>query len=134
MRRIIHIITVVFGAFAGFGGIEHGYFEILQGSGRPNGLMIESIGPPCIPAEVWHACEPAMTIIPNFLITGIVALILGVTTMAWSIMFMRRQHGGLILALLSFALLLFGGGIVPPIIGFIGGLMAIKLSHSRIAS
>lgn len=59
MRRIIHIITVVFGAFAGFGGIEHGYFEILQGSSSPNGLMIESIGPPCIPAEVWHACEPA---------------------------------------------------------------------------
>lgn len=75
-----------------------------------------------------------MTIIPNFLITGIVALILGVITMAWSIVFIRRQQGGLILALLSLALLLFGGGIIPPIIGFIGGLMAIKLSHSRNAN
>ena len=44
MNKIARIISVSFGAFAGIGGIEHGYFEWLQGYTRPAGLMISSIG------------------------------------------------------------------------------------------
>lgn len=44
MNKIARIISVSFGVFAGIGGIEHGYFEWLQGYTRPAGLMISSIG------------------------------------------------------------------------------------------
>lgn len=128
MRKATRTLAAAFGIFAGFGGVEHGYFEILQGNARPDGVMIASMGPPCVPETVWHACEPAMTILPNFLLTGILALVLGIVTMVWSAGFIQRRYGGVVLIALSLALLLFGGGLIPPIIGLIGALMATRIN------
>ena len=50
MRRAIKFISASFGLFSGFGGLEHGYFEIL----------------------------------PNFLITGILSMLLELATMLWA--------------------------------------------------
>jgi MFS family permease len=113
--------------FAGIGGPEHGYFEILQGNTRPDGIMIASMGLPCQPEEVWHACEPTMTILPNFLATGILATILGIITIIWAAAFVHRRRGGLVLIVLSIALLLFGGGIFPPIIGIVAGVLGTRI-------
>jgi len=128
MRKATRIIAASFGIFAGFGGLEHGYFEILQGNVRPESIMIASMGAPCVPEEIWHVCEPAMTIIPNFLVTGILAMVLGLVTMVWATAFVQRQQGGALLALLSFGLLLFGGGIFPPVIGIIGGVVGTRIN------
>ena len=117
-------MATVLGVFAGFGGPEHGYFQIQQGHVEPDGLLISSIGPPCDPEDVWHLCEPAMTVIPSFLITGIVAATLGLITMIWSLFFLHERRGALVLALLCVALLLGGGGLVPPLIGLAGAAMA----------
>jgi hypothetical protein len=81
MRKATRIIAASFGVFAGFSGLEHGYFEILQGNVRPESIMIASMGAPCVPEEIWNACEPAMTIIPSFLVTGILAMVFGLATM-----------------------------------------------------
>ena len=128
MRKATRIIAASFGILAGFGGLEHGYFEMLQGNVRPESIMVASMGAPCVPEEIWNACEPAMTIIPNFLITGILAMVLGLVTMVWAGVFVQRQQGGTILALLSFGLLLFGGGIFPPVIGIIGGVVGTRIN------
>jgi hypothetical protein len=40
--------------------------------------MIASIRPPCDPEKVWNLCEPAMTVVPSFLVTGILATIVGI--------------------------------------------------------
>ncbi|MGD8455038.1 MAG: hypothetical protein PVF83_01545 [Anaerolineales bacterium] len=128
MRKSTRITTALLGALAGAAGIEHGYFEILQGNTRPEGVMIASIGPPCLPDEVWNACEPAMTILPNFLITGILAVLIGLIILIWSIAFVQRKNGGLGLILLSLALLLFGGGLFPPLIGIVGGAAGTKIN------
>jgi hypothetical protein len=128
MRRATKVIAASFGLFAGFGGLEHGYFEILQGNVRPQSIMIASMGPPCVPEKVWHLCEPAMTILPNFLITGILSVLLGFVTMIWAGAFLQHRQGGTFLALLSFGLLLFGGGIFPPLIGIVGGAVATKIN------
>lgn len=128
MRRAAKVIAVSFGLFAGFGGLEHGFFEILQGNVQPQSIMIASIGPPCVPEEVWHLCEPAMTIIPNFLIIGILSMLLGLVTMIWAGSFLPQRHGGTILALLSLGLLLLGGGIFPPLIGIVGGAIGMKIN------
>ena len=113
MRKATKTVATWFGIAAGIAGIEHGYFEILQGNTKPEGLMIPSMGPPCVPEEVWNACEPAMTIIPNFLITGILAVVFGLIILIWSLGFLQHKHGGTVLILLSVALLIFGGGLFP---------------------
>jgi len=128
MRKTTRVVASLFGIFAGFGGPEHGYFEILQGNVRPEGLMIASLGPPCDPEMVWNLCEPAMTVVPSFLLTGILATVIGVFTMIWSAAFVQRKHGGLVLMLLSVVLLLVGGGLFPPVIGFVAGVMATKIN------
>lgn len=128
MRRAARVIAASFGIFAGFGGLEHGYFELLQGNVRPDGMMIASMGAPCVPEEIWHLCEPAMTILPNFLITGILSMTLGLVTMVWAGAFVQRPRGGAILALLSLGLLLFGGGIFPPLIGIVGGVVGMRIN------
>ena len=128
MKKATKTVATWFGIAAGGAGIEHGIFEILRGSTRPEGLMIESMGPPCVPEEIWNACEPAMTVIPNFLITGILAVTIGLAILLWSIFFIQRKYGGVGLILLSVALLLFGGGIFPPVIGIVGGIAGMKIN------
>jgi hypothetical protein len=50
-------------------GVEHGYFETLQRNVPISSLVISAVGSPCGIEQAWHACEPAMTIIPNFFVT-----------------------------------------------------------------
>lgn len=128
MRRATKTTAAWLGVTAGISGMGHGYYEILQGNTSPEGMMIYSIGPPCVPEEIWNNCEPAMTILSNFLITGILAVIIGLVVLIWSLGFLQRKNGGLILILLNAALLLFGGGFFPPLIGFIGGISGIKIN------
>jgi hypothetical protein len=128
MRRATRVVAAAFGVFAGFGGPEHGYFEILQGHVRPDSLMIAAMGPPCDPEKVWNLCEPAMTVIPSFLVTGILATVLGLITMVWAAAFVHRKQGGIVLILLSVALLLVGGGLFPPVIGIIAGVVGTRIN------
>jgi len=128
MRKATRVIAAVLGAFAGFGGLEHGYFEILQGNARPESILIASMGPPCVPEEVWHICEPAMTLLPNYRLTGMLSVGLGLVTLVWALAFVQRKGGGAVLALLSLGLLLFGGGIFPPVIGIAGGLAGTRIN------
>ncbi len=127
MRKATRISATILGLTAGGAGIEHGIFEVMQGNARPEGLMIASIGPPCVPEMSWNACEPAMTIIPNFLVTGILAIICGILVVVWSAFYIHKVRGGLVLILLCIPLLLFGGGIFPPVIGVVAGALATRI-------
>jgi MFS family permease len=128
MRKTTRIVAASLGVFAGIGGPEHGYFEILQGNIKPDSLMIAAMGPPCDPEKIWNLCEPAMTVIPSFLISGIVATLLGIITMIWAAAFVHKKHGGLVLMMLSVALLLTGGGLFPPVIGLVAGVIATRIN------
>jgi hypothetical protein len=128
VRKATRTVATFFGVIAGIAGMEHSIFEVLQGNSRPESLMIASMGPPCVPEKVWNACEPAMTVIPNFLITGILAIIVGLAVVVWSAAFLQRKDGGAVLILLSIALLLVGGGIFPPLIGMVGGVAGTKIN------
>ena len=128
MRKAARISATALGLTGGLAGIEHGVFEMLQGNARPQGLMIASMGPPCVPELAWNQCEPAMTIIPSFAITGILAILLGIMVTVWSAFFVQKKHGGLVLILLSIPLLLFGGGIFPPLIAIIAGAIGTRIN------
>jgi hypothetical protein len=45
MNRAVRLTASLLGLSAGIAGVEHGYYELLQGSARPKGLFIASIGP-----------------------------------------------------------------------------------------
>jgi len=69
-----------------------------------------------------------MSIIPNYLVTGILATFFSLIYLVWAIMFVQRQNGGLVLILLSIVMLLVGGGIFPPIIGIIIGALGTAIN------
>jgi hypothetical protein len=75
----------------------------------------------------WHACWPALTLMSSFLVSGILALSIGVAVIAWSVFFVQRRHGGLVLILLSLALLPVGGGFVPVWTGVLAGLAGTRI-------
>jgi hypothetical protein len=129
MRKATKTVVTWLSVVAGIAGLEHGYFEFLQGNTRPPGLAFPSWGPPCVPEEIWHACEPAMSILPNFLLTGILAMLLSVVLIVWAGWFSQRKHGGWVQMALSVLLLLFGGGFFPPIIAFISGLVGTQINR-----
>ena len=103
------ITTTVIGVFFGlFSGVNHGVFEILQGNKPTGGLVINAIGEL---QRFWpEGTEPAFTLIPNYLLTGIVSVIVGILIIIWSLKFLPGKHGStgfLALFILSF---LVGGG------------------------
>jgi hypothetical protein len=117
------ITASILGIFAGIGGgVFHGIGEILQGSVAPDGIYIQAY-----PAMQATAGEPALTIIPNFLYTGILSIIMGLLVTIWAALYIKKKNGGLILILLSIIMLLLGGGIIPPIIGVIGGIIGTRI-------
>ncbi len=120
-RRTVSIL----GAVVALAGIEHGVGEILQGNVAPDGRAILSW--PESDAFRVLAGEPAMTVVPNLLATGILAVFASLLFLAWATMFIQRRHGGLVLMALSVMLLLLGGGFAPPLIGLVLGLAATRI-------
>lgn len=117
-----------FGILSGLGGMTHGIGEVLQGNVSPDGLFIASWAEGPIAEHLGG--DPGMTIIPNFLITGIVCLIISLMMIVWSARFIRKRKGGVVLIMLSILLLLFGGGGGPPALGLLAGLGALGI-HSK---
>jgi len=113
------------GIFAGLGGASHGPGEILQGNMAPDGLVIEAW-----PELTALAGEPAMTIIPSFLVTGILTIIFGLIVAVWAAKFVQRKNGGLVLILLSIIMLLVGGGLFPPVFGVAAGIIGTRIKPS----
>jgi hypothetical protein len=126
MRNATRVTVSTFGALAGLAGIEHGIGEVIQGNVAPEGIMILSW--PTSEVFAILAGEPAMTIVPNLFITGILTFLFSLVFLVSATMFIGRKHGGLVLILLSVALLLVGGGFGPPILGVIVGVAATRIN------
>lgn len=127
MKNPLRVTSAFLGLYAGLIAIQHGIFEIMQGSRAPDGLLFNAIGPPCQPEMVWHACFPAMTLIPNLLVTGMTAVVVGTMLLLWALFFGQRRYGSRILGFLSILLLLVGGGFVPVFIGLAAAATANRL-------
>jgi hypothetical protein len=113
----------VFGVIAGIAGIVHGVGEALQGNVATGALWIESWNRG--PIYQYMGGEPGISIVPNFLITGILAMITGLILIIVSIAFSGKKHWGWLIIGSSVFLLLTGGGIGPPVIGILGGSCAL---------
>lgn len=109
MNKATRIIVVTLGAIFGISGMSHGFFEVLQGNAPTGGLFISAIGEA---QKMWpHGNEYAFTLIPNFLMTGIAAMMVGLAIIIWSLGFVHKKNGPTVFFLLFVLLLLVGGGV-----------------------
>lgn len=102
------VVVAAFGILCGLTGIIAGFFEILQGNNTPSGFVISTIGPKYSMADDFTYF--AMTVIPNFLLTGILAIIISCLVIIWSMIFVHKKYGVIILLALSIMQMLVGGG------------------------
>ena len=126
MSNATRTTVATFGTLAALAGLEHGIGEIVQGNHAPAAIMIESW--PDAPLFEIVGGEPAMTIVPNLLLSGILAVTVSLLVLAWTTRFVQRAYGGPVLMLLSIVLLLVGGGFGPPLLGIILGLAALGIN------
>ncbi len=109
MNKATKIIVATLGVIFGISGISHGFFEVLQGNAPTGGLFISAIGEA---QKMWpHGNEYAFTLIPNFLMTGIAAMMVGLAIIVWSLGFVHKKNGPTVFFLLFVLLLLVGGGV-----------------------
>jgi hypothetical protein len=124
-NRATRAVAATLGTLVGLAGIDHGIFEILQGHIPPSSILIAAIGPE---QRFWiYGEETALTIIPSFLISGILSVILGIMVAIWAIGFVDRKYGAGVLMLLSIALFLVGGGFAPIFMALIASLTASRI-------
>jgi hypothetical protein len=103
------VIATTIGVIFGFSGINHGFFEFLQGNTPTGGLVIQAIGEA---HRFWPlGTEEAFTILPNFRMAGILSMLTGLAIMLWSLMFLHTRHGRSVFLGLFILLFLVGGGI-----------------------
>jgi hypothetical protein len=119
-----------FGVFGGLLGLEHGYFEVLQGNVAPSSIVIRAMGAPCQPATAQNGCEPAMTVIPNLLLTGILTIIVSLLIITWASMLIQKRNAGFVLTILSISLLFVGGGFTPIPFGILAGIAGTGMNSS----
>jgi hypothetical protein len=118
-NRAASLTAAIFGVLAGIGGLTHGVGEVLQGNVRPESVFIPSWTQGPIAAQMGG--DPGITLVPNMLVTGILAIIVSLAVIVWSAWFVGRRGGGLVLILLNVALLLVGGGVGPIVVGLLAG-------------
>ena len=126
-NRATRVVASTLGILAGLLGLVHGYLETRQGNAAPSGILIFAVGPPCQANRVWHYCFPAMTIFPNFFVSGVLTIIVSLIVIVWAAVFVQRKNGGLVLILLSIIQLLVGGGLISPLLCFIAGVVGTKI-------
>jgi len=134
VRNATKATVSTFGAIMGLAGVEHGIGEVLQGNIAPSGIMISS-WPDSAFFRI-QAGEPAMTIVPNLLVTGILAILVSLIFLAWATLFVQRKNAGLVLILLSIVMLLVGAGFGPPLMGIIVGAAGTRINapwHARLS-
>ena len=88
--------------------------------------MIDAIGPA---QRFWeYGTERALTIIPNFLATGILAIVFGLLVTIWAGYYIDKKYGARVLMLLSIILWLVGGGFAPIFMAIFAGVAATRIN------
>jgi hypothetical protein len=104
-------VASTLGVLIGIGSIDHGLLECLQGFHPTSGLIVNALGMGYRWTTWKQGGEGAFTLIPNFLVTGVIATTLGLALIVWSFRFIHRPHGATVFLSLSVASFLTGGGV-----------------------
>lgn len=111
------VSTVVLVTYSAIIGFIHGIGEILQAGSQSNSNLIYAIDV-ADPDKIWHAGLPAFSLIPDFLISGIITILISIAIVVFANLLIESNYFKF-LPLFFILLFLFGGGFVPPFIGII---------------
>lgn len=126
----IKVSTVVLITYSAIIGIIHGIGEILQAGSRSNSNLIYAIHV-ADPDQIWHAGLPAFSLIPDFLISGIITVLISIAIIVFANLLIESNYFKF-LPLFLVLLFLFGGGFVPPFIGIISSIYYIIVGKSSL--
>jgi hypothetical protein len=85
-------VASIWGILARLGGLIHSIGEIYQDNVEPGGIFIYSWTEGPIAKNLGG--EPAMTILPNLLLSGVLTIIISIVVIAWTAAFVQRKNGG----------------------------------------
>ena len=122
--------AILFSIFGAFFGLEHGVGEILQGNTPTPGLKIYAYSAPGLAFPFGR--EPALSVVHNYLISGILTIVFGLIIIIWSIKLLEIKFGGLGLLCLSIIFFLTGGGFGPFTTLIFAGIAALKIKSNYI--
>jgi hypothetical protein len=109
-------IASILGVLVGMASIEHGVLECLQGRRPIPGLIVNALGQG-YSWTVWkQGGEGAITLLPNFLLSGIVATLLGMLMIVWALRFLSSRHSPIVFLTLGVTSFLFGGGVAQVVL------------------
>jgi hypothetical protein len=106
-----------FGAIAGLANMAYGFAEASLGHARPVAVFFTLNG------------QPALTVIPDMLLTGLIGMALSLVYAAWALFFVQRRRGGLVMILLACAQIPFGAGLVRISQAIIFGLIGTGIGR-----
>jgi hypothetical protein len=135
-KRVIktnRLAASVIGGIAGFISGFHGYYEIFHAKTVFYGLFFEADTGRLlynVPSSEWTGWV-AMTIIPNFLITGIIVIIFSVIFFLWATLFIQRKNAGIVLIIMSLLMVIIGGGFIPPALGIIASIFGMRIKTKK---
>ena len=123
-------VVSTLGVLLGVSSINHGVLEILQGNQPIHHHIIKALGPG-YHWTVWtQGSEPAFTVVPSFLTTGILATIAGLLIILCSLRFIHKPHGPMVFLLLSIASFLVGGGLAQVLLFTVNWAFATRILAS----
>ena len=105
------------GFFIGLLAIVHGFYVALQGNKQTEGLFV---------------LNSVFTIIPNYLASGILAILVAIVLMLWTIYATNNSHFSLIFLLLGVLLFLVGGGVAQVPFIIIAFLVSTRINKKLI--
>ncbi len=127
MNKATRTIASTMGVILGIAGLDHGLFETWQGNVPTPGLIIQAIGER---QRLWtHGTEEAFSLVPNFLATGILAMLAALGVVIWSVVFLHKKHGPTVFLLLCVLLFLVGGGIAQIVFFIPAWLAATRINQ-----
>jgi len=112
--KVSAVVLITYAAIVGF---IHGVGEILQAGNQATSNLIYALDV-ADPAKVWHGGLPAFTLIPDFLISGIITVLISIAIVIFANLLIESKYFTFF-PLIFIILFLFGGGFIPPFIGII---------------
>jgi hypothetical protein len=108
-NKATRTITSTLGVVLSIAAFTHGVFSFLQGNKPTDGFLIQAIGDQ---HRFWlYGTEEAITIIPNFLFSGLLTILMSIFVGIWSVRHIDKKNGSLVFLLSFIILTLIGGGL-----------------------
>jgi hypothetical protein len=114
INRATNVLVTVLGAWLALTGSVHGVREIALGLNVPNNVLSADVG--------------ALTLLPTYMASGILTVILSVILLVWTVAFIQTKMGPAMFLGICILLVLAGGGIAQILVFIIAWALATRIN------